>query len=227
MVGRLCTTGMNVPDGFPVDAYNDISHIIGNKIPTAHISWDYYAGAWNAIGYRYLLMLESSESFSNSISRYGAGPPSEERLKQENSLFTFFSAGLSVIESFSYGLYAITSFINPTVFPIATVADIKNISTENLCNKLLKYYPKDNVSLSMKNIIKDTDYQNFKSVRNVLIHRSAPGRYIHVNEYSGVWKLDGLTLDDKFTPPKCKWVMDTTNVLINDAYDFVKTHIIE
>jgi hypothetical protein len=90
-----------------------------------------YLGAWIALSYRFLAIAGYDEAFTNSVRTHGDGPPEPERYYQEWDLYGFFVSGLSVIESFCYGLFAIALLMDATKFPTATEKAKKKINPDS------------------------------------------------------------------------------------------------
>src|SRR5215212_7163403 len=87
-------------------------------------------GGWSAIGYRFYACAEYDESFSSSFRQHPGLPPALERYGQERDLYGFFVSGLSVIESFFYGLYAIASMLRSDRFSILTDDEKRKIGPQ-------------------------------------------------------------------------------------------------
>jgi hypothetical protein len=111
------------PGDFPKEHYDAVArrihanHARVTGSPRGDEAMVHYGGAWNAVWYRFVSCARSDETFTNSF-RTGSSPP--ERFIQEDALFGFFVNGLSVIESFFYGLYWIGSMVDTNSFPVLT-----------------------------------------------------------------------------------------------------------
>ena len=199
----LSTNGLTMPDDFPVAAYEAVH---GKMTPFSGVNNEVYgqfAGAWNAISYRYRAFADCDELFTASISTHGAAPNAIERYRQERDLFGFFSNGFSTFEAFFYAVFAAGAFLQPAVFLIATSADQQRITASRTIEAYARAVPKDAIVGRLQQIINDTAYRELRDIRNVLTHRSAPGRTIHVAFGSEAapnqWKLSNIVLDQNTT----------------------------
>src|SRR5579864_573315 len=104
---RLSTNGLIMPGEFPSTAFEAIYQAVTGKITIGSALHAEFAGAWNAVSYRYLAMTEYEDAFSKSIVNAGASADPQERYQQERALFGFFGNGFSVFEATFYGLFAL------------------------------------------------------------------------------------------------------------------------
>lgn len=199
----LNANGLTMPDEFPFAAYESIHR---RMAPWSGINNDVYgqfAGAWNAVSYRYRALADYDESFTASISTHGAGPNAIERYRQECDLFGFFSNGFSTFEAFFYAVFATGAFIQPAAFLIATPADQQRITAGRTIEAYARTFSNDAIAAALQEITNDTAYKELRDIRNVLTHRSAPGRTIHVAFGSEAapnqWKLSNIVLDQNTT----------------------------
>jgi len=107
----LSTIHLPMPDDFDLVAYERIASRIAPLHEVHPDSWPEYAGGWSAIGFRFYACAEYDESFARSFRQHGGSPPPPERYGQERDLYGFFVSGLSVIETFGYGLFAVASML--------------------------------------------------------------------------------------------------------------------
>jgi len=142
---KLTTIGLIMPKVFPVEPYESIHKRIVKKKDDYRKSWNQYAGAWNAVGYRFLSCNNHDKAFTESIQRAGNAPPPSERYIQESNLFGFFVSVLSTIESLIYGLYDIASIIKVEEFPIAPDENLRLINPKNTKGKFVKEFTNLNI----------------------------------------------------------------------------------
>jgi hypothetical protein len=116
----LSTMGLPMPDDFDISSYESIASGLAPLHSTYTVAWPDYASGWVALGYRFRACAEYDESFVESFRQHGGSLPPLERHGQERDLFGFFVCGLSVVESFCYGLFAIASMLRSDRFPIQT-----------------------------------------------------------------------------------------------------------
>jgi hypothetical protein len=90
------------------------------------------SGSWNAVLFRFVSCARSDDVLTGSVRRHGTSPAHPERFYQEEALFNFFVNGLSVLESFFYGLYWIGSMVDiPSQQP--TRNSPSSVSPERAC----------------------------------------------------------------------------------------------
>jgi hypothetical protein len=193
------TTGLLMPADFPVEAYHAVHLKIAPRRTANEQVYNQFAGAWNALTYRYNAFAEYDDIFSTSILKYGAGPPAEERYNQERDLFGFFNSGFSTFEAFFYSAFAAGAFLQPNHFPIATPQDQRRITAASTIAAYRVAFPSDPFRAALEAALKEHAYVELRDIRNVLSHRSAPGRTMHVaigdEPAPDQWKLENIVLD--------------------------------
>jgi len=203
-MGPLLTTGLEMPPDFPADAYHAIHLKIAACVETHKETYSEFAGAWNALSYRYKAVAEYDQLFTASIVKHGSGPPHEERYRQERDLFGFFNNGFSIFESLSYAMFAAGSMLQPGHFPLATPRQKRAISVSTTIAAYKAAYPSDSIAPMLDATVKDPSLQELRDIRNVLSHRTAPGRTIQAAiggpvSDSDRWKLADVILDETTT----------------------------
>lgn len=199
VVATLPTNGLTVPGDFPTIPYGLIYEAVVSKY-AAHPLYEHYAGAWNALGYRFRACIDSGDAFASLIKTHGATPLPEDRYLQEKALFDFFSSGFSVFESAFYGLYTIGAFLAAGAFPLASEREQQQVSPTRTKDAFAREFPTDPIVAAFSTLFADPEYQKWREVRNVLTHRTAPGRRIYVsigndNVLPTEWKLNDSPLD--------------------------------
>ena len=127
----VSTVELKVPDDFPKKHYDAVArrihanHARVTSSPRGDEAMFHYGGAWNAVRYRFVSCARSDETFANSFRTAGPATGHPERFIQEDALFGFFVNGLSVIESFFYGLRWIGSMVDTTSFPVPTEDELR------------------------------------------------------------------------------------------------------
>jgi len=215
---KLTTIGLVMPKAFPVEPYESVHKRLVKKKDDYLKSWNQYAGAWNAVGYRFLSCTNHNRSFTESIQRAGNAPPPSERYIQERNLFGFFVSGLSTIESLLYGLYAIASIIMAEEFPIATVKDLKSINPEKTKNKFKAHFTNQSITDFLKRLIDDRNHKDWRDIRNILAHRASPGRHFSIggnNIGKALW-INGIPINEKTTSLRFKWLADAIINILNE-----------
>ena len=214
-----------MPSDFPIDLYEAV-HIRVNKKKTIYPdTWSQYAGAWNAVAYRFLACADYDQAFTESIQRAGNAPPPTERYNQERALFGFFVTGLSVIESLCYGSFAVASMIDVQNFPMTTPQNLKDINPEYTTKKFISVFPTDPITILLKQLTTSQDYRDWKDIRNILAHRSAPGRTIQFSinpgsQIDGALWINGINIDINMTSSKRQWLSTILRKLLEETNSF-------
>jgi hypothetical protein len=138
--------------------------------------YEQWSGAWNAVSHRYLAVTEYSASFTTSVVDRTGTATIEGRHRQERDLFGFFGSAVSTLEAVFYGLFAIGGFLAPTLFPLATVDDQRRVSPSSTRTAFARVFTGDALVGVLETVTNDPAYRHLHDVRNVLTHRSAPGR---------------------------------------------------
>lgn len=172
---------------------------------STHPLYDHYSGAWNAVAYRYEDAVEAGQRFNSSIVEFGASPPFLERQKQEKDLYSFYTNGISAIESACYAAFTIGAFISPSDFPMETARQQRRISPNHTHASYKQTFPGDKFLDVFEALFSNQSYLQWSDVRNILTHRTAPGRRMFVgiadDDAPAVeWKVDNISLDDKLVP---------------------------
>lgn len=221
----LRTNGLRVSPDFPTIQYESIHEVIVSQ--TSNSLYEHYAGAWNALAYRYRAALDYSNIFVYLLKVNGATPPPEERYMQERTLFDFFSSGFSVFESTFYGLYTMGAFLNPTIFPLVSEKDQQRVSPARTKESFSHAFPEDPILTAFTALFADPEYQQWREIRNILTHRTAPGRRIYVSfgsEDSPMteWKLNKKPLDESIVLVGRKELSRLLTTLLIASERFVK-----
>ena len=227
---KVMVAGEELPEDFPSAAYGAVQVCMQDRRPDNEDLWDQYGGAWNAVAYRYLTCAESDEAFTQSIKDSSSAPPAPHRYEQERNLFLFFVAGWSSLEAFCYGIHAIAAFINPEKFPMGTASDHRVINPERTCDRLQVTFPDEQLTKTLKSVLATPKMCEWKEIRNILIHRTHPGREIRVGgpladpSTSSRWKV-GIDIDVKTTSERRSWLSDTLGQLLGDAANFAQQQL--
>lgn len=224
-----------MPDDFPVTPYENITESIhlareADKHPESWHpeAWREFASAWNAVAFRFCSCAEHDVAFTEAMKRPEKFSKSHEIYIQERELFGFFVSGLSVIDSTCYALFAVGSMLDVQTFPIATSDDKKKITSEMTADKFGSAFKSERISSVLRQLIDSKDYQEWKTIRNIISHRSAPPRTIFIGgEHHGevVWGLN-IQLDEHTTNSRRKWLADTLCELLKAAETFTAARFV-
>lgn len=189
-----------MPVDFPTDHYNAVYDRTLAQVSASATVHDQFAGAWNAIAYRFLAMTDEERTFASLVAN--TAPEPSIRYQQERSLFGFFSNGFSVFESAFYAVFALGTILSPAHFPIATAKDQQRISPQSASAAFAKAFPTDPLNAAMSALLTDRHFIEWREIRNVLTHRAAPGRtfFVSIGDVGDAplpdqWKIKGISLD--------------------------------
>ena len=220
----VLTVGIIMPSDFPQVPYDAIHRYclptVTNEPPDGE-KWCEYQGAWNAIAYRFRALSDHDVAYVDAI----AGQNPEDRYQQERELFGFFVSGLATLEACCYGLYFLGSLVKPLTFPVENRRGITPSKTKDCYSEA---FPNDPLTSVLEVLIRDDDYKDWRAFRNVLLHRSAPGRIISVGGESprhDTWKLKETFLTRELTSTRRHWLASVLQDLLSKALPFVESHI--
>lgn len=224
----MSTPQLELPDDFEYESYEAVSSLIGPLREIHRLQWKEFTTAWQAVANRFLACAEHDEAFTRSIKKNDA-PQLPERYYQERDLFGFFINGLSVVESTCYGLYAIGSMLKEVYFPIKKPNNMRAISPKMTADRFRTTFPNEGISCTLNEVIESQEYDDWKEVRNILVHRGSPGRTFHRTVGFGddthgdaLW-LNGIPLNASTTPSRRAWLAGTLQTLLQEAESFART----
>jgi hypothetical protein len=226
----LSTNGLVMPSDFPVAEYEAVHGIVEPRTRNKKDSYEQFAGAWNAVAYRFLALTEYELAFNHSLSEAGGSPAPLERFKQERDLFGFFSNGFSVFEATFYGLFSIGALLSPANFPMSTAKDLQRITPTLTTATITKVFSGDPIQSVLDAILLDAAYIEWREVRNILTHRAAPGRTFFVgiggdDVLPDQWKIKSIPLDLKMTSTKRAELSRLLRELMQAIDKFTKIHL--
>src|SRR5262249_11095699 len=93
-----------------------------------------------------------------------------------------------------------------------------------------RHFVGDPVLAAFDAVFQDTAYREFREVRNILTHRTAPGRRIFVgigsdNELPARWKINNIALDGQTAGARRAEVARILTTLLEAATVFVEARI--
>ncbi|UYO48797.1 hypothetical protein KQX64_23340 [Rhodopseudomonas palustris] len=217
--------GLLMPPGFPTTAFDALyQYATLSRGPYA----EEFLGAWNAISYRYRALLDYSDGFEASIKRHGPAPEADIRFKQEKDLFGFFSNAFSVFEAYFFGMYALGAELSPASFPFTTSQDRQRVTINSTIAGYKKTWPDHPIIMTFEELSNDPVYRGLRDARNVLTHRTAPGRTIYADlsndgPPTADWKLLNSPLDEHTTRARREGVTRMLWTLTAASQSFVET----
>lgn len=229
MTKKLSPNGIIEPKNFPIDSYESIHKEISSK-KASDSNYHHFSGSWNALTYRYQSMIDHGEAFKESLKQYGTAPEPSQRYQQEKNLFDFFNSCFSCFESLFYAFYVTGHFISPNDFELSTPRHLQNITPNKTKGLFETTFSSENIINDFDNIFNDPNYQKIREIRNILAHRTAPGRTVYVSIGSEEaptteWKLNNIPLTESLIDDSQKNVSDFLNILLNSFDTFIKSNL--
>jgi hypothetical protein len=229
MPSALSNIGLVPPQDFPVEHYEAVLGSVQaafNGTP----AYEHFSAAWSAVAYRFKSFGRAGAAFSLSLETDGVAPAPERRYEQEESLYAFFSAGFSVFESACYGLFAIGSNLRPVDFPLSSPKEQQQVSPARTRDAVVKAFPTDPLVTAFATLFGESAYQSLREVRNVLTHRTAPGRHLFASLGTddapvATWKLNDIPLDAALIPERKKDVARMLDALLAAVSTFTKQRL--
>jgi hypothetical protein len=226
--------GFDVPDDFPLGRL-EVVHARVSDGPTSIYTqdqplWTEWAGGCNGTLYRFIGAAAASDEWVASSSR-SVSPPIDERVRQEQSLFGFFTNALSSVECLAYGLCAIGEFLNPA-FPVTTKPQAIKFSFA--ARTFTATFPSDRLRSVLTAADTSSEMRDLRTTRNILVHRAAPGRAYSetlATTGSGGSSVPGPTgwlggdLGPATTEKPREWVAQTLDEILQAADEFTKNHL--
>lgn len=223
----LKSNGLTPHADFPSELYNAVHAKVVARW-SADPNYHQYAGAWNALAYRFHGSVEAGSKFQKSLKGYGAHPAPHQRFEQEEALFNFFSNGFAAFEALFYGLFAIGSFIDAIAFPLATQKEQQRVSPTYTSEAFRRTFPADPLVVTFASLFCNPAYQSWRDMRNILTHRAAPGRRVYVGIGTDdappvEWKLNNMPLDATLVPERQTELAKLISDVISAADTFLAT----
>jgi hypothetical protein len=89
-------------------------------------------------------------------------------------------------------------------------------------------FPNESLTHALQQITDDQEYRNWKKARNVLSHRSQPGRIIYLSNVgpprAAEWGLQNIPIDSTATASRRRWLADSLRYLLTEADNFTAKH---
>jgi len=212
------------PASFPIVAYESVQKRMGPQQPLHPNEWRHHTGGWNAVHYRIIGCEKCVGRYTDSFAISGVAPQLDEQIAQDNALFGFFVYALSAIESYFFAMHAVASILAPADFPMATEQDLKRITPKVTIQRFDRKFGGNVVSTVMKQTVSEAEYQEWKDLRNVLVHRSVPGRLFFQPSRStprdADWMDMGIVLNLNTLDSRYPWLTSVLERLIGVADQF-------
>lgn len=204
-MASLATVGYEPTADFPQVPY-DRMHL--RLAPWANSpraqTWRQFGLAWNAVAYRFQACAEHDEAFRELFDRVGSNAAGINRYRQQRDLYGCVVNACSVIESFYYAAYAVGALADPAAFPIDTPKAQRDIKPSATAALYRRTFPDDQFTALLDAVIADAHWRDLADLRNVLIHRAAPGKAVFLSTpgASVTPPADQLRLGDFHVPDR-------------------------
>jgi hypothetical protein len=144
-----------------------------------HFDW-----SWQAVRYRYRSCAECNDEFqlllANPSEMWKAGWGDEElTYKLERCIYQFFTAALSVFDSFAFCLYFYGNALEPGTFP--EVANPRAITRNTTAKAFTAAFPKAPITALLAGLSKDSRFSTIDTVRNLVGHRISGRRSVRAS----------------------------------------------
>jgi hypothetical protein len=206
-----------MPADFPVKPFEAVLETRRAHRESRPEAWGEFASGWNALCWRYRAAADHADAFTRSVQKDGPGPEPEARYRQEEHLFTFFVAGLSTLEAFAYGTWAMVWASGDAAFALSTEAKRRQVKLRTLDKRLVLHYPATPLADTVRKLVANAEFAKWTRLRNTLAHRGSPGRH-HVLGGPTGWADVGI--GDETTAPRRVWLAMTLGELLEAAVLF-------
>lgn len=209
--------GANMPHDFAVAVFDRLNARVAAVPGRLEPAWSQFAGAWNAVGYRFLAAAQADARFVVASRR-------NDRLRQELELFAFVSTACSAVECMAYAVHALGAMLAPDAFPIGSEKERKAVDLSKTARRLESRYPGDPLATLFRSIDENDQWRELVDWRDIEIHRGTPGRLIHRSAGGpapprDMWQIGAhrgtdVPVGPDLTHAKRKWLAMTINEVL-------------
>lgn len=200
--------------------------------------YSHFFSAWGGIAHRFLACGEHHRAYTESFKRAGGEAQGIELYQQDDALFGFFVKGQSAIECLFYALYALGALIASADFSLLNpIQSEQKRNNQRQGIKVLKTveayrsaFPTEPLTIYLKSLSDDTDYKDWKDMRNVLAHRAATiGRDLDFSKLEQLpavtlWAHD-ISLAEDTTASRYAWLCDKINEGVEETCLFARRYL--
>ncbi len=215
---------------FPTCNYNDVQKLVVSKFGD-NSSYDDFAYSWNALGHRFHGAINISQSLIASLGPPPMASTPETRHQQDQELFYFFSSLYSSIECLYYSAFAIGG-MTTAEFDFGNPKIQRKIKPDFVVSRFNRLLPGTTISEQLQRSIK-TDrscanvYDELVQIRNVLSHRSQPGRtfgWSGHDDPTTMWQKFDIPLDSILIAKHRDYLGKITNKIVSELYAYIQNH---
>jgi len=205
--------------------------------------YQHFYSAWVGIAFRFRACAEHSQAFSVLFERSRGDTNGLELYQEDEAIYGFFVKGLSALECFYYGLYALGALIcTPTdrlsvlphpEFPLLTPFDdkrLKLIVPKVTKEVIARCFPNSSLSVMIDLILKSAEYSSWSDIRNILAHRiGTVGRSMQMDLHNRPFAVRSWAGNILFTADLTSsyyaWLCQTLNAGLVAVDAFVTEHL--
>jgi hypothetical protein len=210
--------------GFPVALYESIQRRMGPHQPKHPDLYRHLAGGWNGLQNRSIGCERCSKEYTALFTRFGVAPAQHVRVAQDNALYGFFAYALSAIESWLFAMHAAAAMDQAAAFPMATDGELKAVTPSIVSGRFRSTYAGSSISVVIEKLLSEPTYVEWRDLRNVLVHRAAPGRHFfqppRATPRDADWIDMGIALDKETLSGRYPWLMSTVDALVQASEEF-------
>lgn len=205
---------LEVPGDYPAGLHIQIDQLArttfqANAVPETIQSQ--FRMAMNSIAYRYKSFVESSNEFSDLVSRWGAAPTQPQRYAQERAFFEFVMTGNACLEAIAYALFALGSALHPDRFPFEDDQHRKHVNLRSTADAYREDARHIEIADSLTSVAEADQFQVMSTLRRVLYHRGLPGRLIIAgsgkpSRYHDFADIEGIDVQPHSLTDLASWV---------------------
>ena len=226
----LQVNGLLMPPDFPTTSFERVYSRARLRASSQASAYEHFNAAWNAISFRYLALCDDGAAFTASVSAPDGRASLEQRYRQERHLFGFFTNGFSAFESFFYAMFAIGALLHPVEFPLAIPKEQQAVKPASTYRAYSRVFVGDPILAAFTAVLTDAAYREWMEVRNILTHRTAPGRTIFVSIESDEdllarWKINDIPLGPQTASSRRGHAARMLSALLDAAVVFTESRI--
>lgn len=223
--------GIELPSAYKAADHRAI-HISMNEVllPThadGHNIRHVFSTAWIGLAYRLRATIDYDEEFRRYIA-LGTAPAPMDRYRQETALFSCVAFGLSAIECFFMGAYAVGAAKNASSFPLDDRKHLLKYPYQ-VVKAFQNDYPNVAFTDVAKKIVCSGQYRELEDLRNVLAHRGVLPRSHTEDTYNDTFESSipsnpkalateweyATILNDRTTQEQVMWIFEAINEMLS------------
>jgi hypothetical protein len=213
-----------MPADFPVAPYEAVLDAVSETRHAAPAPWGEFVVAWVSLSHRFVMVAEHDEAFAASVRSDGLSPQPPVRQRQDENLFSFFVAGISTLETFAYGTWAMVWATGDTDFALATSDEQRRVSLRSLRARLDRRDAQTPLALALGRVVDSDELTAWADVRNAITHRATPGRHHRVGGEPEPMPWGTIHLTEQTTTLRRAWLATTLGVLLSAAEVFASEY---